>query len=166
VLGHPQDQREETAGGEARVSSFLRIPYVCMPFEFYSLLDSFQIRKNCPSCPLGSHFVLSSFTVSNGVWDARDGEPVISGIHEAQRPRNATCPHTPTPAGWGSLASHSQTPTRGHVESLQQYSWVWPPRAPVLWRDSGCLLLRLSGAQHSSKLIFILAVNVIIAGFW
>lgn len=124
MLGHPQDQREETAGGEARVSSFLRIPYVCMPFEFYSLLDSFQIRKNCPSCPLGSHFVLSSFTVSNGVWDARDGEPVISGIHEAQRPWNAPCPPL---VDWVHRFTQSDTHPGSHGECAHGNSgetWV------------------------------------------
>jgi hypothetical protein len=38
------------------------------------------------------HFVLSSSAVSSGVWDARDWEPVISGLREAQRPQTAPCP--------------------------------------------------------------------------
>jgi hypothetical protein len=38
---------------------------------------------------------------------------------------------------WDSVASHSQTHTWGHMESMQQYSCVCLPRAPELWRDSG-----------------------------
>ena len=51
-------------------------------------------------------------------------------------PRAAPCP---PPAKLESVASHSQTPTRGRVESMRQTSRAHPPRAPELWRDEGSL---------------------------
>ena len=51
------------------------------------------------------------------VWDVWDWEPVISGLHEAQRPRTAP---SPSPTDWGSMAFHSQMPTWGHMERAWQ----------------------------------------------
>jgi hypothetical protein len=68
----------------------------------------FHPRMNEP--PQGPHFVLSSSTVSSGMWDSWDWETVISGLCEAQRPW--TYPHPTPPPQTGSVASHSQTPTR------------------------------------------------------
>jgi hypothetical protein len=41
--------------------------------------------------PEGPHFVLSSSSTYSGVWDVRETErePVVSGLHEAQRPQTA-----------------------------------------------------------------------------
>ena len=56
-------------------------------------------------------------------------------------PRTAPCP----PLWAGSVAFHSQTPTWGHVESVQQSSTSCPPRAPELWWNSG----RTQVSSHS-----------------
>ena len=69
--------------------------------------------------------------------------PAVSGMSEAENlvPRSAHCPpHTKL----GSGASHSQTTTRGHVESMQQSFRICRPRAPELWWDAGFLPLPLS----------------------
>jgi hypothetical protein len=52
--------------------------------------------------------------------------PVVSGMPETENllPRTAPCP---PPGRLGSVASHSQTPTPGCVEIVQQSSCVCPP---------------------------------------
>ena len=67
--------------------------------------------------------------------------PAVSGMPETEnllslasaRPRDLGLPlfhpPPPPPARWGSVASHSQTPTRGHVESMWQSSCFHLPRA-------------------------------------
>jgi hypothetical protein len=49
------------------------------------------------------------------------------------------CPLS-TPHHVGSVASHSQMPTWGHVEIVLQSSRVHPPRAPELWPDTALFL--------------------------
>jgi hypothetical protein len=53
-------------------------------------------------------------------------------------PGTALCPPLPTRCV-GSVASHSQMPTRGCMDSIQQSSRVHLPRAQELWWDSGIL---------------------------
>ena len=50
-----------------------------------------------------------------------------------------SCPLS-TPRHVGSVASHSQMPTQGCVESIRGSSHVYPPRAPELWPDVRSLL--------------------------
>ena len=62
--------------------------------------------------------------------------PSVYGMPEAGNlvPRTAPCP---PPSELGYMASHSQTPTRGRIESVRQSFHFCPPRAPELWWDSG-----------------------------
>jgi hypothetical protein len=64
--------------------------------------------------------------------------PTVSGMPKAENllPRTAPCP---PPAELGSVTSHNQTPTRGHMESMRQSFCVCSPRAPELWQDAGFL---------------------------
>jgi hypothetical protein len=78
------------------------------------------------SGPLGPPFVLSSSTVSS---------------MGCQRPRTCYLGLLLVQLSWDFMASHSQTPTQGHVESMQQSFHVRLPRAPELWWETGFLPL-------------------------
>jgi hypothetical protein len=71
--------------------------------------------------------ILFSAPLPYAVWDARNWEPGTGG-----------CPSS-TPCYVGPMASHSQMPTWGHMESLRQSSHVRPLRAQELWPDMGSL---------------------------
>jgi hypothetical protein len=66
--------------------------------------------------------------------------PLLSGMPETENLllRIAPCPCLES---WDSMASHSQTPTRGHVERGRQSFCFCLPRAPELWQDAGFLPL-------------------------
>jgi hypothetical protein len=68
--------------------------------------------------PQGLLFVLSSSEVFGGVWDARDWEPVISGLCEVQRPRTAL---VHAPKGWGPWLPTARHPSSS-VESVRHSS--------------------------------------------
>ena len=63
---------------------------------------------------------------------------IQSGMPEAGNlvPRTAPCSQ---PTQLGSVASHSQMPTWGLVESMRQSSRVHQPRPPELWWEAGSL---------------------------
>ena len=75
--------------------------------------------------PQGPYSVLSSSAVSSvGCQRLRtwyQGLPLVHPYHV------------------GLVASHSQMPTWGHVESDQQSSHISLPSAPELWQDTGSL---------------------------
>ena len=63
---------------------------------------------------------------------------IQSGMPEIKNlvPGAAPCP---PPHRVGSVASHSQMPTQGCVESVRQSSHIRLPRAQELWLDAGSL---------------------------
>ena len=73
--------------------------------------------------------------------------PAVSGMPQTENLLPRTAPCGPE---WlaGSVASHSQTPTPGRVESEWLSSRVHPPRAPELWWDAGFLPLPLFPHAH------------------
>jgi hypothetical protein len=79
----------------------------------------------------GPHSVLSSWVVSS---------VRCTRLRENLLPRTAPCP---PPTELVSVASHSQTPTQGHEESMWQSFCVCLPRALELWWDAGFLPLPL-----------------------
>jgi hypothetical protein len=88
------------------------------------LLPSPSLGFGLTDLPLGPPFVLSSFTVSSlgclrlGIW--------FLGLSLVQHPPSCD-----------SVASHSQTPTRGHMERVRRSSpGVYLPRALELWQDT------------------------------
>jgi hypothetical protein len=70
--------------------------------------------------------------------------PAVSGMPKTEnllslasmRPRDLRLPLVQPLGNWGSVASHSQTPTRGWVEGMRQSFHIRPPRAPELWQDT------------------------------
>ena len=60
--------------------------------------------------------------------------PVESGMPKAENLVPRTVPGPP-PTKLSSMASYSQTPTQGCVESMHQTFLVCPPRALELWQD-------------------------------
>jgi hypothetical protein len=79
---------------------------------------------------------------------------IQSGMLESESllSRTAPCPpSTPNPhpsVSWDFMASHSQTPTLGHVESMRQSFCIHLPRAPELWWDSEFPPLPLLSHTH------------------
>ena len=79
--------------------------------------------------------------------------PAVSGMPKTENlfPRTAPCPH---PSKLGSMASHSQTPTQGHVKSEWQSFRICPHRAQEPWQDAGFFPLSLFPHAHCPAIHF------------
>ena len=94
--------------------------------------SSFWSRSPVP--PRGPHSVLSSSVVSSvGCWRLGTWCLGLPLVHHRRV---------------GSLASHSQTPTRGRMESMRHSSHVRLPRAPERWQDAGSFPLPSFSHTH------------------